>query len=212
MDEGMAKKFTKELTACLELLMMFNQAMNRAMENHASSADPLLNEILPNINEIHQRVKDLKVTINDEYVLNVISYIEEYCEACKIAFSDFSQVGECDLEGLNKLAARGIPKREEKNVSAPQPIPQQPVPNLIDLAPIQPPPQQQKPQLTPQPQIHIYNPTIHNQPVPVPNQTNQTLDPLGQPNQEIMKQNQNNTTTSTTTETTTYTTTTNSYI
>ena len=133
MTDKIAKKFTTELTACLELLQMFNQAMQQAMQNHAPPNDPLLNEILPNIHEIHVRIKELKPTINDKYVLDVLSYIEEYCQACKIAFSDFTQVGECDLEGLQRLAAKGIPKRG--GASAPVPAPAQPAPPAPAPAP-----------------------------------------------------------------------------
>ena len=155
MTEKVAKKFTTELTGCLELLMMFNRAMQTAMQTGARN-DPLLDEILPNIHEIHVRIKELKPTISDKYVRDVISYIEEYCKLCKLAYSDFKQVGTCDLAGLNKIAAQGIPKREGQikaadPLQAPAPAFQPPMPgqappsydeakNLIDFGSPQPAP------------------------------------------------------------------------
>ena len=113
MTDKIAQKFTTELSACLELLIMFTQAMTNAVNTNASSNDPLLNEMLPNIHEIHTRLKELKPTISDKHVRNIITYIIEYCQAAKLAFSDFTNVGTCDLQGLNELASRGIPKRGE---------------------------------------------------------------------------------------------------
>jgi hypothetical protein len=131
MTEKAAKKFTTELTGCLELLMMFNRAMQTAMTT-GSRDDPLLDEILPNIHEIHVRIKDLKPTISDKYVKDVISYIEEYCKLCKQAYSDFKQVGTCDLDGLNKIAARGIPQRDGQiKAAAPiKPVAPMPAPSF----------------------------------------------------------------------------------
>lgn len=157
MTEKAARKFTTELTGCLELLMMFNRAMQTAMQT-GSRDDPLLDEILPNIHEIHLRIKDLKPTISDKYVRDVISYIEEYCKLCKLAYSDFKQVGTCDLAGLNKIAAKGIPQRDGQikaaaplQAQAPAPAFQPPMPgqgapsyseqkNLIDFGSPQPAP------------------------------------------------------------------------
>lgn len=123
MTDAIVRKFTTELSGCLELLIMFNNAMQTAMNNHATADDPLLNELLPNIHEIHTRVKELKPTISNKYLLDVIAYIEQYCVACKEAFSDFSKVGTCNLEGLKQLAARGIPQQNGAPAPAPAPKP-----------------------------------------------------------------------------------------
>lgn len=112
MTEAIAKKFTAELSGCVELLMMFNMYMQELMNSNAEKTDSILDQILPNIHEIHVRVKELKPTISDAYVKAVLNYIEEYCVACKVAYSDYNQVSTCDIEGLKALAQRGIPKRD----------------------------------------------------------------------------------------------------
>jgi hypothetical protein len=75
----------------------------------------MLLEVLPNVNEVHQRFKERKPTMPDGYVVRIIAYREEYCELCKTCYATFTRGADFDIAGLAEMAGRGIPQRELHN-------------------------------------------------------------------------------------------------
>ena len=148
MTPEVARKFIREFTACYELLQMFAQCLTAAVQGNQQN-DAMLNEILPNIHEMHLRLKDLKPTIADKHTREIISYLIDFAQSCKTAYHDYTTIGSCDVEYLNTLIQKGIPKNGHKHSQQPQMPP--PQPQMPPQQPQIPPPQPQMP--PPQPQM-----------------------------------------------------------
>jgi hypothetical protein len=137
MDQEVADKFSADFSTALELLSVFNQAIVTAYIDQQGADSEILQEILPNIHEVHQRHKELIETMPDPYVRQITNYLIEYCELCKSTFSAFSQTGEVNIEELEAMAARGIPEQGTPEpvptVNEPAPAPQAQVDDLISL-------------------------------------------------------------------------------
>jgi hypothetical protein len=141
----MADKFSADFSTALELLGMFNDAITNAFVEQTGPYDEVLQQIYPNVNELHQRLKELKPTIPDPYVTRVITYLEEYCELCKTEYSSFARSGELDVDALAEMASRGLPEQ------APPPRTDL-VDDLLDFGPPPAKPQQKPPAQPPRSQ------------------------------------------------------------
>jgi len=79
MDQDSADKFSHDFAEAYELLQMFNRAIVEAYQKNIGPHENILEEILPNVNEVHQRLKELKPTII--YLINLckcLDFLEEY--------------------------------------------------------------------------------------------------------------------------------------
>jgi hypothetical protein len=110
MNEAMISKFSADFSAAHELLSMFNQEIVTALVDGLGPDDEMLLEVLPNVNEIHRRLVELKQTMPDPYVIRIIAYLEEYCELCKLSYASFAREGVFDIDALAEMAGRGIPQ------------------------------------------------------------------------------------------------------
>ncbi|OHT07913.1 hypothetical protein TRFO_05022 [Tritrichomonas foetus] len=97
--------------------------------------------MVTNVIEVYQRLKELKTTMSDKYVISIINYLESFCEICKQCYSSFSQSGEFNDDILKDISSQGIPNPNQpsKPIQQPQPQPQM-------QPPMQPPFQPQQPQ------------------------------------------------------------------
>jgi hypothetical protein len=74
----------------------------------------MLLDMLPNVNEVHQRLKSLITTVaRPSHVYQIITYLIQYCELCKGAYQNFLQKGEVDIDRLAEMASQGIPTAVE---------------------------------------------------------------------------------------------------
>ena len=142
MTQAAADKFSRDFSSALELLHMCNQAITTAKMENLGPGDEMLQEMLPNVNEVHHRLLELQPTMPDPYVRKIIDYLIGYCELCKQCYSVFSQTGDVDTDALAEMAARGIPKEEDFEVKR-KPVPAQPEMAPAPVAPAPAPPQQQ---------------------------------------------------------------------
>jgi hypothetical protein len=132
MNQEVADKFSADFSTTLELLSVFNQAIATAFIDRTGADNEILQEILPNVHEVHERLKELDETMPDPYVREIIRYLMDYCELCKSSYSTFSQIGELDIEALEEMAARGIPQQQQGPPSPVRPA-QQPAQTVDDL-------------------------------------------------------------------------------
>lgn len=188
-----AQKFSQDFSSAVELLTMFNQCIVNALIDNLGPDDEMLQEILPNVNEVHQRVLELKPTMPDPYVLRIIDYIDEYCQICKQAYRDYAQAGTFDIDSLANIAGRGIPQPGDvpqqhipapipTPAPAPMPVPQRPAPapvvdDLLDLGNPTPPPANQPVYQPAYPAQPMYNPPPQNNIIP----PQQSYNPQQQP-------------------------------
>jgi hypothetical protein len=148
MTQDIADKFSADFSMVFELLSMFNQALVTAFVDEIGPEDEEVQEILPNINEAHQRLKELRLTMPDPYVRTVIDYLIDYCCLCKSSYADLSTKGELSIDALAEMAGRGIPQPGAPPAPPrPEPQPQPQPADAIDLLGIEsqsprPPPQQ----------------------------------------------------------------------
>ena len=98
------EKFKKDFATSIQLLSMFAQILVGDLRNKISADDdPTLLEIMPNILEIHRRLEELEPTVADESLLQVIKYIESFCDACKDSFASFVSSKTFSVEPLQVL-------------------------------------------------------------------------------------------------------------
>jgi hypothetical protein len=142
MNEQMVAKFRADFSAAHELLSMFNQAIVDALVGDLGSEGEMLQEILPNVNEIHQRLRELKPTMPDPYVVRIIAYLEEYCELCKTSYANFVRDNTFDIDALAEMAGRRIPQPEQTAAAEIPELAERPQPASVDLLDLGGPPQQ----------------------------------------------------------------------
>ncbi|KAH0788032.1 hypothetical protein GPJ56_008064 [Histomonas meleagridis] len=142
-----ANKFISDFSASYELLKMFNQAIITALNSGAGAEDKTLQEILPNVNEVHQRLIKLLPTMSDEYVKSIINYLIEFCKLYKASYNKFLKKGSFDVDALREIEAQGIPQREQKKPKK-KTTKKKNADDLLDLigTPQMPPPKQSSPQ------------------------------------------------------------------
>jgi hypothetical protein len=102
-------KFSDDFSAAFDLLLIFARAIAEAMREGGGAADPLVQEMLPSINELHTRLRDLRPTMSDEYALRIIAYLEEFCECAKRGYAALARDGTCDITPLVEIVKRGMP-------------------------------------------------------------------------------------------------------
>jgi hypothetical protein len=146
LNQAMADKFSADFSATLQLLVVFNEAIVTAFVENLGPDDEMLQQIYPNVNEVHMRLKELKPTIPDPYVTRIIGYLEEYCELCKAQYTSFAKAGILDIDALAEMAGRGIPEQtpvqSQRAVAKPPPAQARPkqgavVDDLLDFRPPQ---------------------------------------------------------------------------
>ncbi|KAH0788278.1 hypothetical protein GPJ56_007752 [Histomonas meleagridis] len=121
MTQEIANKFGQDFAISFELLNAFTDSIISASHQDLGPNFHTIQEILPNVNEIHQRLKELKPSMKDEYAREVIDFLIEYCLLCKQSYNDYRQIGEFDESLLRGMEHRGIPRRHS-------PPPQQQMP------------------------------------------------------------------------------------
>ena len=150
------EKFRNDFQDCVDMLQMFSSLLNKAATEHKTADDPLIQEIFPNILEIHNRLKELATSMPDQYIVSIINYLCEFCEEAKAAFRSLSSTGYVDVTAINEVSSRGLPKPGQPqqlfegntltDVKRPDPS-QQPAPSPLpqppNTRPIQPVQQQQ---------------------------------------------------------------------
>ena len=160
MTPKMQKKFSEDFSTAFELLIMFSQALIQALHD-GTGTDDMLTEMVTNVIEVLNRLRELETTMNDKYVLSIIHYLEDFCEICKQSFSSLSTNGMFEVDILTDIAKRGIPKPDEVDSRQQMQPPPGPVPFQMNPGappsniPFQPPPipQSQQPAPPPQPQF-----------------------------------------------------------
>ena len=83
MTQKSAQKFKEDFMVSYNLLEIFSDEMSVALDKGVDECIDTLNEMLPNVNEVHQRLKNLEMTMDDKHVLKIIDYLKRFCELCK---------------------------------------------------------------------------------------------------------------------------------
>jgi hypothetical protein len=115
----MVAKFGADFAAAFELLAMFNHAIVTALVDGLGPDDETLAEMLPNVNEIHGRLRELEPVMPDGYAIRIIAYLAAFCQLCKAAYAAFVRDGAFDIDALAEMAGRGIPQPDADPAPAP---------------------------------------------------------------------------------------------
>ncbi|OHT07238.1 hypothetical protein TRFO_24637 [Tritrichomonas foetus] len=105
-----ALKFSQDLSMIHKLLDIFSEALISA-EN---SNDALVQEILPNVFEADQRLKEFRATLDDPDSKNLVKYFLDYTGYTIQAYKDFEKCGKFDKDALIQFAALKVPQPGQK--------------------------------------------------------------------------------------------------
>jgi hypothetical protein len=107
----LSSKFLSDFSEVFEMLTIFNERLVTSFLEGIGAEDPWLRAVVPKLSELERRLKELKPTITDPYLVHVIAYLEEYCELCKASYSSLVADGAFDIDVLAEMAGKGIPQQ-----------------------------------------------------------------------------------------------------
>jgi hypothetical protein len=133
LTQKVADKFCADFATAFELLSIFSEAIVAASLEGGSRDE--VGEILPNVAEVHQRLRELRPWMVEPYLVSVIDYLLADCELCRAGYTRLASGEQVDIEALAEIAGRGIPQPPNRLLPAPVQSPyavqpQQPPPGL----------------------------------------------------------------------------------
>ncbi|KAH0793206.1 hypothetical protein GPJ56_002915 [Histomonas meleagridis] len=121
LTRSIKKKFYDNISASMELLVMFSQCIIASFAD-GGTEEGLLKEMIPNVREIARRLCDLEPTIVDPDLRNALRITHDFCDFCQQTFGTYKKTKEVNTNDVvaaatkaqNKLNAIISKKKEPK--------------------------------------------------------------------------------------------------